>query len=183
MNTNEHKGRYGATVCRTDFHKPMKAVVFFALCALIIACDRGRLETNSNATKGAPEEGRGSVGLVVEMEALSTVEQAAPVIDYRQILDTKDFVITISWSCPEGNVTWDDVSYVGVNKKSGASIQLKGETWHAYSPDGTPSHFQGFQFKNGDVTYQVRDEGREGRLMVFRGETEVLVNESGTWRE
>ena len=46
------------------------------------------------------------------------------------MLTTPSFTITIDVRCPEGNVTCDDVRYVGVSRKSGQSIRLTGRTHH-----------------------------------------------------
>ncbi len=94
-------------------------------------------------------------------------------------LTTEGYVITIEVNCSEGNVTCNDVSYTGVSRKSGNSIELKGETWHATCADGiTPCRFLGYRFKNGSFSYLVL---QSGLLQVFRGENEILVSEMGTW--
>ena len=92
-------------------------------------------------------------------------------------LDTPSFKITIDVRCPEGEVTCDDVKYVGVNKKTGEKIKLTGKTAHHYDADGTPTRFLGYIFKNDDVTYFLSEEGQ---LRVTRGD-EVLLKENGTW--
>lgn len=94
-------------------------------------------------------------------------------------LTTENYVVTIVVNCSEGNVTCDDVSYKGVSKKSGNSIELKGETWHTTCADGiTPCKFLGYRFKNGSFTYLVLESGL---LQVSRSESDVLVLENGTW--
>ena len=94
-------------------------------------------------------------------------------------LDTPSYNITIQSNCEEGSVSCDNVSYTGVNKKSGKSITLKGSTSHTLCADGvTPCRFLGYQFKNGDTSYFVSEEGG---LEVTNGD-EVLVSETGTWR-
>jgi hypothetical protein len=46
-------------------------------------------------------------------------------------LVTPSFVIDIKVNCAEGNVTCDDVTYIGKSKKSGNSVKLwKDETQH-----------------------------------------------------
>lgn len=48
----------------------------------------------------------------------------------------------------------DDVSYDGINKKTGARLQLKGRVLtNYYSHD-----FRGFEFKNGDYIYTLRPD-------------------------
>ncbi|HET6251021.1 MAG TPA: hypothetical protein VFE47_25250 [Tepidisphaeraceae bacterium] len=95
-------------------------------------------------------------------------------------LDTKNYAITITDNRPEGFVEWNDVKYRGVSKKSGKAINLTGSDYHNLAKDGSPGRFLGYQFKNGDVTYIVLEEGR---LTVTRNDSEVLVDESGAWRE
>ena len=45
-------------------------------------------------------------------------------------LETKSFSIAIEVRCEEGEVTCDDVKYVGTNKKTGESVELSGKTAH-----------------------------------------------------
>jgi hypothetical protein len=93
------------------------------------------------------------------------------------VLNTPNFTITITSKCPEGEVTCNNVSYVGVSKKSGQNISLKGKTLHTKGPGGTPGRFLGYEFKNGAVRYLVTEEGD---LIVSQGE-KVLVKEAGKW--
>ena len=94
-------------------------------------------------------------------------------------LTTKNYIVTISRLCPEGSVTCDNVKYVGVSKKSGNIIKLNGTTLHTMCTDGkTPCHFQGYEFKNGNITYRVLERGL---LQVIQGESRVLLEEKGTW--
>lgn len=95
-------------------------------------------------------------------------------------LETPSYNVTIVSKCAEGEVTCDNVTYKGVNKKTGKSITLHGSTWHTMCSDGvTPCQFLGYRFENGDVVYTVSEEGI---LSVVRDGNEVLVNESGSWR-
>ena len=104
---------------------------------------------------------------------------AAASVSRADMLETPSYRITIGSRCSEGDVTCDDVTYVGVSKKTGATIKLTGRTVHAIGADGvTPSHFLGYEFKNGKTTYFVGwDE-----LIVTRG-SKVLVYETGVWKE
>ena len=92
-------------------------------------------------------------------------------------LDTPSFKITVDVRCPEGEVTCDDVGYVGKNKKTGETLELTGKTAHHMDGEGTPTRFLGYIFKNNDVTYFLSEEGE---LRVTRGE-KVLLKEKGTW--
>ena len=95
-------------------------------------------------------------------------------------LETPSYNVTIQSNCAEGEVSCDDVSYTGVNKKSGKAITLKGSTWHTLCADGvTPCRFLGYKFKNGDVTYTVSEEGV---LEVVKKGNKVLFSEQGNWR-
>ena len=92
-------------------------------------------------------------------------------------LDTPSFKIRIDIRCEEGEVTCDDVRYVGKNKKTGETLELTGKTAHHIDAEGTPTRFLGYIFKNDDVTYFLSEEGE---LRVTRGE-KVLLKEKGTW--
>ena len=94
-------------------------------------------------------------------------------------LTTASFVVDISRHCEEGNLTCDQVSDVGVSKKSGNRIALKGKSLRAMCADGvTPCRFLGYRFRNGNATYLVLEEGR---LQVAVGGKGVL-DESGEWK-
>jgi hypothetical protein len=94
-------------------------------------------------------------------------------------LVTKNFVVTITDNRPEGEVTWNDVKYYGISRNTGQSLRLTGSDWHnMVDADGTPGRFMGYVFKSGNVTYQVLEQGR---LRVVRGNSDVLVDEPGTW--
>lgn len=93
---------------------------------------------------------------------------------------TPSFKITIDSHCEEGNVTCDKVTYLGVNRKTGASIKLKGKTLHTTCADGvSPCRFIGYLFKNGNVQYLIEEDGQ---LTVTRNKTEILVDEKGEWK-
>ncbi|CAD6881952.1 hypothetical protein [Methylomonas albis] len=95
------------------------------------------------------------------------------------ILTTANYVVTITTHCEEGNVSCDNVSYHGISKKTGKSIDLKGSTKHAMCADGvTPCKFLGYQFKIGNINYLVLEAGA---LRVVKGEKDVLVDEIGEW--
>jgi hypothetical protein len=95
-----------------------------------------------------------------------------------EILTTASYKVTVDVRCPEGNVTCDDVRYVGINRKSGKSITLRGKTVHTMGADGiTPSRFLGYEFKSGKTTYFVSEDGE---LRVMRG-SKLMIRETGTW--
>ncbi|MDY0962647.1 MULTISPECIES: hypothetical protein [Massilia] len=97
----------------------------------------------------------------------------------QQTLETPGFTVKITQQCEEGNVTCDDVRYVGTSKKSGKAISLRGKTMHSLAADGvTPGAFQGYVFKSGRVTYTVF---ADGRLVVTEGK-KTLVNQRGEWK-
>jgi hypothetical protein len=92
-------------------------------------------------------------------------------------LNTPSFTVTIASHCEEGNVTCDNVSYLGVSKKTGNSVSLKGKTIHTRCKDGSPCRFLGYEFRSGRTFYRVLEEGR---LEVSQG-NKVLVDEKGDW--
>lgn len=92
-------------------------------------------------------------------------------------LETKTFTIKIDVRCEEGEVTCEDVKYVGENKKTGESLKLTGKTAHHMDADGTPGRFLGYVFKNKGVQYFLSEEGM---LRVTKGD-DVLLEEKGTW--
>jgi hypothetical protein len=95
-------------------------------------------------------------------------------------LTTPSYKITITVQCPEGEVTCENVKYVGVSKKTGKSITLIGKEIHTAGPDGiTPPRLLGYQFKNGRTTYLVGDDGK---FEVRRG-SKTLIKEQGVWAE
>lgn len=96
-----------------------------------------------------------------------------------QTLETPGFTVRITQQCEEGNVTCDDVRYVGTSKKSGKAITLRGKTMHSLAADGvTPGAFQGYVFKSGRATYTVF---ADGRLVVTEGK-KTLVSQRGEWK-
>ena len=48
-----------------------------------------------------------------------------PIVVSAAVLDTRNYEVTITRNCEEGNVTCDNVTYKGVSKKSGKNIILK----------------------------------------------------------
>ena len=100
------------------------------------------------------------------------------------ILTTPSYKITIEVMCEEGVVACDDIEYLGVNIKTGASIKLEGEDWIHYCEDDqgdgigkTPCQHLGYKFKNGSTTYYVGDNGV---LEVYQTKKRIL-HEEGQW--
>jgi hypothetical protein len=92
---------------------------------------------------------------------------------------TPGFRIVVVRHCPEGTLHCDEVSYQGEDRQTGASISLKGSTTHHTCPDGvTPCRFLGYRFENGDVIYEVSEDGL---LRVTQG-GKVLLQEQGEWQ-
>jgi hypothetical protein len=97
-----------------------------------------------------------------------------------ETLLTPSFTVQIEVKCAEGNVTCDDVSYLGTNRKSGKSISLRGKTLHSMCADRvTPCRFLGYEFVRGNLRYVVLESGN---LLVTRGKS-VLVQEAGEWQQ
>jgi hypothetical protein len=94
-------------------------------------------------------------------------------------LITPSFKITIEVRCSEGMLGCDNVKYVGIGPKTGHLVTLMGREIYAIGADGvTPSHFLGYEFKNGETNYFV---GEDGKLEVTK-RSRVLVDEQGTWK-
>jgi Ca2+-binding RTX toxin-like protein len=118
-----------------------------------------------------------------QLQAAMQTTPVVPAVDdngHKRILKTKNFVVTITDDRAEGDVTSDTVKYFAVSRHTGSSIRLIGSTMHTHAPDGTPSRFFGYQFKNGNTTYCVYETGH---LIVTRGKSHVVVDEIGTWEE
>jgi hypothetical protein len=94
------------------------------------------------------------------------------------VLITDNYKITIERHCEEYFVSCDDVSYVGVHKKTEQSIELKGSTWHTVCEDKiTPCQFIGYIFNNDDTTYYVYEKG----LLEVKKNKKLLLREEGKW--
>ncbi|GAB2529359.1 hypothetical protein [Microbulbifer agarilyticus] len=96
-------------------------------------------------------------------------------------LETENYLIEIDSACEAGDEGCDKATYNGTNKKSGATIRLKGRMLHRMCADGvTHCQILGYEFKSGNITYYV---SHKGLLEVVRGQNEVLVREQGEWRK
>lgn len=97
-----------------------------------------------------------------------------------RVLDTANYLITISSQCEEGEVICNSYQYLGVSKQSGQSIQLVGSSWYRMCSDGqTPCQFLGYRFKNRTVTYFISNEGS---IAVVTDKGKILLQESGRWQ-
>lgn len=123
---------------------------------------------------------RGVRPSLVKRLLFATVTLLTAGASYADTLVTPSFRIEITVNCAEGNVTCDDVTYVGTSKRSGEAISLHGKTMHSMCADGvTPCHFQGYEFKSGTTRYIVLESGE---LIVKQGQ-KVLVQEHGEWQQ
>ena len=87
-------------------------------------------------------------------------------------LTTPSFKVDVTVHCEEGNLTCDDVTYVGTSRKTGKTITLHGATLQRMCADGaTPCQFLGYEFRNGKTTYRVLEDGS---LTVLQGKKTVL---------
>lgn len=97
----------------------------------------------------------------------------------QEVLVTPGYAVTVI-GCKEGVVSCDDARYIGVSRKSGKVVTLKGRTLHTTAADGvTPSRFLGYEFRSGSTVYRVSEEGV---LDVRRGE-KLVLNERGQWAQ
>jgi len=144
--------------------------------------------SSSNPEDSAPGEGSGAVPAISDARLAEAndvaPEEAATSSEHATTLTTDHFAVTISQHCEEGVVTCDDVSYSGVNRKTGKEIHLTGSTWHTTCADGvTPCRFLGYRFTNGNVTYLVHEDGTLEVTQTVNGDVERLVHERGVWAE
>jgi hypothetical protein len=93
-----------------------------------------------------------------------------------ETLNTKNFKVTITRNCAEGEVTCNNVTYLGKNIKTGQSIKLTGKTIHTKGADGTPGRFLGYEFRNHKYLYRVTSDNL---LQVFQGK-KLILQEQGT---
>jgi hypothetical protein len=94
-------------------------------------------------------------------------------------LTTPTYIIEITELCEEGVVGCSNVTYVGTNIKTSQSITLEGKAiMHMCADEVTPCHHEGYEFKNGNVSYKVTPDGA---LIVSRNK-KVLLREHGKWQ-
>ncbi|KAB8333428.1 hypothetical protein SD80_016580 [Scytonema tolypothrichoides VB-61278] len=95
---------------------------------------------------------------------------------HAETLKTKNFKVTITRNCPEGNVSCNNVTYFGKDLRTGKSISLTGKTIHTTGADGvTPGRFLGYQFRNNEYVYRVTENGF---LEVYQGK-KLILQEKG----
>lgn len=120
---------------------------------------------------------------IVTSFLFSTLLQAADAFP-RHILETENYMIEITVRCSEGDVACERVSYKGINKTTGATLELHGETMHTPCRDGvTPCRFLGYRFRNGKTDYFVWEAGdNEKGALEVRTDRQVLLTERGIWK-
>ncbi|BDA66989.1 hypothetical protein RIVM261_029210 [Rivularia sp. IAM M-261] len=94
-----------------------------------------------------------------------------------ETIKTNNFSVKITRNCAEGNVTCNNVTYVGKDLKTGKSIRLTGKTIHTRGADGrTPGRFLGYEFRNNKFLYRVT---ADNKLQVFKS-GKLILQEQGT---
>ena len=103
---------------------------------------------------------------VASIMAIATTSNA-------ETIRTKSFLIDINTQCEEGNVSYDRVTYVGTDLKTGKSIRLMGKTLnsrHSY-------RFLGYEFRNGKYRYVISEDNS---LLVYKGDKLILQEQGKT---
>lgn len=88
-----------------------------------------------------------------------------------ETIRTKHFQINITRNCSEGNISCDDVTYVGQDLRTGKSIRLTGKTVNR----ARSYTFLGYEFRNGPYTYSVT---RNNVLLIYKDE-QLILREQG----
>lgn len=89
---------------------------------------------------------------------------------------TPTFVVIVINHCEDGFLGCKDVSYFGINRRSGANIVLKGfATTRSCAGTNDICEETGYMFRSGDITYEI---SRFNVLTVTRG-SELLLEEQG----
>ena len=93
-----------------------------------------------------------------------------------EVLVTPNYTVTII-GCKDGEVSCEDAKYIGVSRKTGNVMSLKGRTVHSTAPGGTLKQFLGYEFPNSNTVYSV---DTSGNLLVKQGR-KIVVDEKGKW--
>lgn len=98
--------------------------------------------------------------------------------------ETENHIVEITPRCPEGYVSCDRVEYKGIDRKTGATLALRGKTMHTTCADGvTPCRFLGYRFRNGKALHHVWDDGNgENGTLEVKVDRKVLLMERGAWK-
>ncbi len=86
------------------------------------------------------------------------------------LFKSSNYVALISDHCGYGVLDCKNVEYFGVNRKTGASIYLKGNSLLS----GQAPNWVGYQFKSGNADYQLYVDYDKAELRVFQGAKEIL---------
>ncbi|MEY8712905.1 hypothetical protein [Mangrovibacter phragmitis] len=90
-------------------------------------------------------------------------------------ITTKNYQITITDNCEEGEIACNDVTYHSVNKKNHTELTLSGHTINI----GQSEDFRGYDFSNGEYLYRLRpEEDDTWSLYVIKGD-KTLLQEKG----
>lgn len=84
--------------------------------------------------------------------------------------ETENYFIKVNGQCVEGVLSCSNLKYVGVNKSTGESITLKGESVHQ-SKNNVPTQFLGYSFKNNDYEYFINDK----ELYIDKGMENIKI--------
>lgn len=106
---------------------------------------------------------------------LTTASSFAQNKDDTLFITTKNYQITITDNCEEGEITCNDVTYHSVNKKNHTGLTLSGHTINI----GQSEDFRGYDFSNGAYLYRLRpEEDDTWSLYVIKGD-KTLLHEKG----
>lgn len=88
-------------------------------------------------------------------------------------IETKNFNIRIKNNCKIGEVTCDNVEYIGVDKKSNKKIILIGSTYHSMN-NNIPGRFLGYIFKNNNYQYIILETDK---LLLIEKDNKIIYSE------
>ena len=96
-----------------------------------------------------------------------------------RVMETENFTVTIKGSCDLGLFGCDQVSYTGINKRTGMAINLMGREFLKHDQAKYMDLPEGFLFENGNIHYTVLYSGVLRVTDISNGN--VLLDESGKW--